>query len=67
MGHAKRDGTVPQVDSLMVYVAHDCTVYIGDVLDLYKDETSKSLLVLVPVRLGGEALNSIYIPCVKVR
>lgn len=41
-------------------------VYIGDVLDIFTDDPDQSLLVLVPVRLGGESLNSIYVPCVKV-
>ncbi len=66
MRSVKRDHAIAQLDSLLLYVAHDCTVYIGDVLDLYKDKGDASLIVLVPVRLGGEALNPIYIPCVQV-
>ena len=41
-------------------------VYVNDVLDLFGDSESQGLLLLVPVRLGSEALNPIYIPCVKV-
>ena len=41
-------------------------VYVGDVLDIFTSDPDQSLLVLVPVRLGGESLNSIYVPCVKV-
>ena len=43
-----------------------CAVYVNDVLDLFGDSESQGLLLLVPVRLGSEALNPIYIPCVKV-
>ena len=41
-------------------------VYVSDVLDLFEGDASQGLILLVPVRLGSEALNPIYIPCVKV-
>ncbi|XP_065187938.1 cysteine protease ATG4C-like [Sycon ciliatum] len=55
-----------------VYVAQDCTVYKGDLVDMmdkYREETGESrdcsVLLLVPVRLGGETLNSVYFPCLR--
>lgn len=59
--------------NLVVYVAQDCTVYVGDVLDLCRLSRMdvsvgcrcKSLILLVPVRLGGDVLNPAYIQCVK--
>lgn len=44
-------------------------VYKEDVLRLCERSSSgwKSVIVLVPVRLGGDSLNPSYIECVKVK
>lgn len=55
-----------EFDSLHVYVAQDCAIYVRDVLEQCcpkKDGNWKSLILLIPVRLGAEKFNAIYAPC----
>ncbi|XP_071055196.1 cysteine protease ATG4C [Onthophagus taurus] len=54
-----------EFDSITVYVAQDCAVYTEDILEecLLKDGKWKSLILLIPVRLGAEKFNQIYAPC----
>ncbi|XP_057717652.1 cysteine protease atg4da-like isoform X1 [Corythoichthys intestinalis] len=61
--------------NLAVYVAQDCTIYVEDVNDLCEQTFSgissasiqpwKAIILLVPVRLGGQDLNPAYITCIK--
>lgn len=63
-----------EFERLCVYVAQDSAVYLQDVIDeceqgsgdgrgQHPSKNWKSVIVLVPVRLGGEKVNAIYAPC----
>ncbi|KAG6462256.1 cysteine protease ATG4D [Manduca sexta] len=52
-------------DKLEVYVAQDSTVYVQDVYTLCRQPHGewKSLILLVPVKLGSDKFNPIYSSC----
>ncbi|XP_003744760.1 cysteine protease ATG4D [Galendromus occidentalis] len=55
-------------EQMAIYVAQDCTIYTQDVLDLCTSDPNiewKSVVLLIPVRLGGERVNVNYIHCIK--
>ncbi|KAM6342925.1 cysteine protease ATG4C isoform 3-T5 [Alca torda] len=61
----------PELQGVTVYVAQDCTVYSSDVIDRqcsFMDSgkaDTKAVIILVPVRLGGERTNTDYLEFVK--
>lgn len=54
-----------EFDQLAVYVAQDCAVYMDDVTKACQkpDGGWRSLVLLVPLRLGVDKLNCGYAPC----
>ncbi|XP_029672681.1 cysteine protease ATG4D isoform X1 [Formica exsecta] len=54
-----------KLDQLAVYVAQDCAVYLQDVESVCRtpDGKWKALVLLVPLRLGADKLNTVYAPC----
>ncbi|XP_073499910.1 cysteine protease ATG4C [Phyllobates terribilis] len=63
---AKKESADPELQNFSIYVAQDCTIYLDDVYDLQdKSDSDQSVLILVPVRLGGERTNTEYFEFVK--
>ncbi|MBV97830.1 Cysteine protease ATG4C, partial [Eschrichtius robustus] len=61
----------PDLQGITIYVVQHCTVYSSDVTDkqcasMVSDNTDdKAVIILVPVRLGGERNNADYLDFVK--
>uniref|UniRef100_A0A8D0HA01 Cysteine protease n=1 Tax=Sphenodon punctatus TaxID=8508 RepID=A0A8D0HA01_SPHPU len=61
----------PELQGITIYVAQDCTVYNSDVVERQcsfmgsEKADTKAVIILVPVRLGGERTNMDYLEFVK--
>ncbi|KAM4641541.1 cysteine protease ATG4C isoform 2-T3 [Discoglossus pictus] len=63
---AIEESSDPDLQGIAIYVAQDCTIYISDVYDKQCSVScEKAVLVLVPIRLGGEATNVDHLQFVK--
>ncbi|XP_067846513.1 cysteine protease ATG4C isoform X2 [Heptranchias perlo] len=71
---AVEDAVEPELRGITVYVAQDCTVYIADVIEKHlqavgsgipKSSDRRAVVILIPVRLGGEKVNPEYKEIVK--
>uniref|UniRef100_A0A8C2K495 Cysteine protease n=1 Tax=Cyprinus carpio TaxID=7962 RepID=A0A8C2K495_CYPCA len=67
VAHILRKAVDEAVDArlkgISVYVAQDCTVYSADVIDSHSGQMA--VILLIPVRLGGEKINPEYLSFVK--
>ncbi|XP_069794407.1 cysteine protease ATG4C isoform X2 [Narcine bancroftii] len=66
---AVEEAVEPKLQGITIYVAQDCTVYIGDVLEKHSQTVERgnpnssgrnAVVILIPVRLGGEKINLEY-------
>ncbi|XP_027708591.1 cysteine protease ATG4C isoform X2 [Vombatus ursinus] len=68
---AVEEARQPDLQGITIYVAQDCTVYKADVIDKQciskgsENTEDKAVIILVPVRLGGERTNTDYLEFVK--
>lgn len=65
---AKATSEEQRLEDLRIYVAQDCTIYQEDVEALCTSNGTgrwHSVVLFVPVRLGGEKMNEAYVPCVQ--
>uniref|UniRef100_A0A4W3I182 Cysteine protease n=1 Tax=Callorhinchus milii TaxID=7868 RepID=A0A4W3I182_CALMI len=60
---ALQEAQEPELQGLAVYVAQDCTVYVADLMETH---SGGAVILLIPVRLGGEKVNSQYQDIIKV-
>uniref|UniRef100_A0AAY4CRZ7 Cysteine protease n=1 Tax=Denticeps clupeoides TaxID=299321 RepID=A0AAY4CRZ7_9TELE len=71
------EATIPELEGVAVYVAQDCTVYSADVIDSHMARqraqgpdadfpmNCRAVIILIPIRLGGEKINPDYFNFVK--
>uniref|UniRef100_A0A8C2ZQ63 Cysteine protease n=1 Tax=Cyclopterus lumpus TaxID=8103 RepID=A0A8C2ZQ63_CYCLU len=59
---AVEEATDPGLAGITAYVSQDCTVYSADVIDMSASalSDSRAVIILIPVRLGGEKTNPDY-------
>ncbi|KAI1892109.1 hypothetical protein AGOR_G00150580 [Albula goreensis] len=72
---AVEEAADPELRGITVYVAQDCTVYCADVIDSHGERNqrpdadagagNRAVIILIPVRLGGEKTNPEYFDFVK--
>uniref|UniRef100_A0A3P8Z4U3 Cysteine protease n=1 Tax=Esox lucius TaxID=8010 RepID=A0A3P8Z4U3_ESOLU len=73
---AVEKATDPGLAGITSYVSQDCTVYSADVMDSHRSwlagdadapplSDTRAVIILVPVRLGGEKINPEYFNFVK--
>ncbi|XP_017275880.1 cysteine protease ATG4C [Kryptolebias marmoratus] len=67
---AVKEAMDPGLAGITAYVSQDCTVYSADVVDCHRapNETSagsRAVIILIPVRLGGEKTNPEYFDFAK--
>uniref|UniRef100_A0A8C5PLU7 Cysteine protease n=1 Tax=Leptobrachium leishanense TaxID=445787 RepID=A0A8C5PLU7_9ANUR len=66
MRRAMEEASDPELKEISIYVAQDCTIYTGDVYEQINNaDGEKAILILIPVRLGGERTNTEYFEFVK--
>uniref|UniRef100_A0A8C3G316 Cysteine protease n=1 Tax=Cyclopterus lumpus TaxID=8103 RepID=A0A8C3G316_CYCLU len=58
---AVEEATDPGLAGITAYVSQDCTVYSADVIDSHRaPRAGRAVIILIPVRLGGEKTNPDY-------
>ncbi|XP_023650283.2 cysteine protease ATG4C [Paramormyrops kingsleyae] len=72
---AVEEAADPELRGITVYVAQDCTVYSGNVIDSHRGlpprpgttahMDCRAVMILIPIRLGGEKINTEYLDFVK--
>ncbi|XP_022688503.1 cysteine protease ATG4D-like isoform X3 [Varroa jacobsoni] len=55
-------------EKMAIYVTGDCTIYVQDVINICQPSPNvpwKSVILLIPLRLGGESININYLQSIQ--